>query len=195
MSFSSMPQPKGLLVTPSALQNLYSSLTPSSVNNSILNSNASGNAFVGNTGQTLDQFRLTNSFTPQDAGFVGFTGVRANANSFQVVDSRGNSAFISGQQAANLGIVNSSGLDFTGVQRFLPQNISFATTPAPVASGTHTPGQTTIPSNTSNPTSGRSISDTVNSGLADIKKFFQGPQGAIALAVVAGLGIFLVVKK
>ena len=192
MSFSSTPQPKGLLVTPSALNNLYSSLNkPYSYQNDTSNPNA----FVGTTGLTVQQYNLANSFTPQDAGFVGFTGVRANANSFQVVDSRGNTAFISGQQAANLGIVNSSGLDFTGVQRFLPQNISFATTPAPVASGTPTPGQTTVPSNTSNPTTGRSISDTVNSGLADIKKFFQGPQGMVALAVVGGLALFLVVKK
>ena len=104
MSFSSMPN-TNTLVSSSYLQNLYNSLNTSNVRN--------------NT-----------NLTPQDAGFVGFTGVRANANSFQVVDSRGNSAFLTAQQAANLGIVNSSGLDFTGVQRFLPQNISFNVPPA-----------------------------------------------------------------
>lgn len=161
-----MAQPKGLLVTPSALQNIYNSLNTSNVTN--------------NT-----------NLTPADAGFVGFTGVRANANSFQVVDSRGNTAFISGQQAANLGIVNSSGLDFTGVQRFLPQNISFATTAAPVASGTPTPGQTTIPSNTSNPTTGRSLASTASDAVNQIKSIL-GPTG-----LIIGVGIigFLLLKK
>ena len=166
MSFSSMPQPKGLLVTSSALQNIYNSLNTSNVTN--------------NT-----------NLTPADAGFVGFTGVRANANSFQVVDSRGNTAFISGQQAANLGIVNSSGLDFTGVQRFLPQNISFATTPAPVASGTPTPGQTTVPSNTSNPTTGRSLAQTASDAINQIK----GTLGTTGILVGIGLLAFVVLKK
>ena len=166
MSFSSMPN-TNTLVSSSYLQNLYNSLNTSNVRN--------------NT-----------NLTPQDAGFVGFTGFRANANSFQVVDSRGNSAFITGQQAANLGIANAGGLDFTGVQRFLPQNISFNVPSAPVASGTPTPGSTsTIPSNTSNPGTGRSLASTLSSGLAQAKSFL-GPVGII---IAIGVGAFLVLKK
>ena len=165
MSFSSMPQPASISASDPFGRGFLATLTQSNTNNSNL--------------------------TPADAGFVGFTGVRANANSFQVVDSRGNSAFISGQQAANLGIVNSSGLDFTGVQRFLPQNISFATTPAPVASGTPTPGTTTIPSNTSNPTTGRSLSSTASDALNQVKSIL-GPTGLI---IGIGLLAFVVLKK
>ena len=165
MSFSSMPN-TNTLVSSSYLQNLYNSLNTSNVRN--------------NT-----------TLTPADAGFVGFTGVRANANSFQVVDSRGNSAFITGQQAANLGIVNSSGLDFSGVQRFLPQNISFSV-PGPQSSGTPTPGATaTIPSTTGSAPTGRSLAATASDTLNQIKSFL-GPTG-----LIVGVGIigFLLLKK
>ena len=165
MSFSSMPN-TNTLVSSSYLQNLYNSLNTSNVRN--------------NT-----------NLTPSDAGFVGFTGFRANANSFQVVDSRGNTAFITGQQAANLGIANQGGLDFTGVQRFLPQNISFNVPSAPQASGTPTPGQTTVPSNTKDPTSGRSLHDSLKDGLNQAKSFL-GPVGILA---IIGIGAFVVLRK
>ena len=166
MSFSSMPN-TNTLVSSNYLQNLYNTLNTSYVRN--------------NT-----------NLTPADAGFVGFTGVRANANSFQVVDSRGNSAFITGQQAANLGIANASGLDFSGVQRFLPQNISFQVPAGPQASGTPTPGSnSTVPSNTTNPGTGRSLTSSLSDGLNQLKNIL-GPTGIL---IGIGLFAFVVLKK
>lgn len=56
---------------------------------------------------------------------------------------------------------------------------------------TPTPTQTTIPNNTSNPTSGRSLGDSLKSGLEQAKTFL-GPTGII---IGFGLLAFLVLKK
>ena len=180
MSFSSMPN-TNTLVSSSYLQNLYNSLNTSNVTN--------------NT-----------NLTPSDAGFVGFTGVRANANSFQVVAPGGQTGFVSLQQAQQLGLqtpsgvvplVNSQGIDFSGVKRFVTSafgvnQAGIVPTAGPIASGTPTPGNNSqIPTGTQSTASGRTLGNTLTSGLSQVQSFL-GPVGLLALV---GLGIFLVVKK
>ena len=114
---------------------------------------------------------------------------------------------------ANLGFTTGQlqALAATGTVNVLTNGVTYHVTPGgsggqpftytpvavstPTSSNTPTPTNTILSSNTSNPTTGRNVTDVLNGGFTQLKSFFSGPSGPIALAAIAGIGLILVLKK
>ena len=127
-------------------------------------------------------------FAHTPSNYLGSSAIGLNTGQLQAIAATGTVNVLSGGVAYHVTPgTGSTAFNYTPVGYDPNYYISKANTP--------TPTNTLVPSNTANPTTGRTVGDVVSGGFSQIKSFFSGPTGGIALAAIAGLGLLLVLKK
>ena len=124
-------------------------------------------------------------FSKTASNYLGGANLGFNTGQLQALAATGTVNILTGGVAYHLTPGGSGGQAFTYTPVGYDPNYYVQ------KAATQTPTNTLVPSNTSNPISGRSLTDTLTQGLSSVKSYI-GPTG---LLIGIGLAIFLVVKK
>ena len=124
-------------------------------------------------------------FSKNASNYIGGSNFGFSTGQLQALASTGTVNILTGGVAYHVTPGGSGGQPFTYTQVGYDPNYYVQ------QAAKQTPTNTLVPSNISNPGTGRSLTDTLTQGLASVKNYI-GPTG---LLIGIGLAIFLVVKK